>query len=100
MQNDASKNSLWRPTSSLGTNSSNNTDKKGKGAAFTPSLKKPSSSNGGFSDNGSKGFSNSKKWSKSRDGASNSKGFAKSSGHDKGSSGKRKVSFTEKPFES
>ena len=100
MQNDASKNSLWRSTSSLGTNGSSTTDKKGKGLAFTPSFKKTSSNSGSFSDSGSKGFSNSKKWSKSRDGSSNSKGFAKSSGHDKGSSGKRKVSFTEKPFES
>ncbi len=39
-----------------------------------------------------------KKWSKSKDGASGSKGFTKSAGNDKGS--KRKVSFTEKPYES
>jgi hypothetical protein len=30
LQNDASKHSLWRNASSLGTNSSNNTDKKGR----------------------------------------------------------------------
>jgi len=56
LQNDASKNSLWRSASSLGTNGSSSTDKKGKGAAFTPSFKKPISSSGSFSDSGSKGF--------------------------------------------
>jgi len=67
LQNDTSKKSLWRSTSSLGTNNSSITDRKEKGGTFTPSFKKSNSSN--------KGFSDSKKLSKSKDGSSNSKGL-------------------------
>ena len=98
LQNDASKNSLWCSTSSLGANSSSNTNKKGIGATFTPSFKKSNSSSGSFKGSGSKVFFESKKWSKYKDGSSNSKGFTKSLGSVKGS--KRKVSFKEKLFES
>jgi hypothetical protein len=99
LQNDAAKNSLWRSTSSLtmSTNNSNSGERKGKGAAFPNNFKKSNGSNGSFSSNNNKGFSVTKKWSKSKDGASGSKGFTKSAGIDKGS--KRKVSFTEKPYE-
>ncbi len=85
--------SLRMPTA---TNSSSNKDKQGKDATFTPSFEKSNSSSGNFIGSGSKGFSDSK-WYKSKDDSSNSKGFTKSAGSDMGS--KRKVSFTEKPFE-
>jgi hypothetical protein len=68
LQNDASKNTLRRSTSSLGTNSSSNTDRKGKGASFIPCFKKSNSIIGSFSGSGSKSFSDFKKWSESKDG--------------------------------
>jgi hypothetical protein len=101
LHNDAAKDSLWRPTSAFThrTNSNINGNRKGKGVAFIPSFKNPIGSSGNFSNNGSKQFSDSKKMSKSKNGASTSKSFTtKSVGIDKKS--KRKVAFTNKPFES
>jgi len=69
LQNYASKNSLWRSTSSIGTNSFSNTNRKGKGASFSPSFKNSNSSNDSFNGCDNKGFSDSKKWSKSKDGS-------------------------------
>ena len=62
LHNDAANNSLWRSTSALTlrTNSNNSGDRKGKCVAFTPSFKESNGSSGNFSNNGSKGFSDSK----------------------------------------
>jgi predicted GNAT superfamily acetyltransferase len=62
LQNEAAKNYLWRSTSAftLYTNNHNNGDRKGKGAAFAPSLKKSNSNSGSFRSNGSKRFFDSK----------------------------------------
>jgi hypothetical protein len=71
---------------------------KGKGRHLHHIFKKTSVNIGSFSNNGSKDFSDSKKLSKPKDGASTSKSFTKSIGIDTIS--KRKVAFTNKPFES
>jgi hypothetical protein len=60
LQNDAAKNSSWRSTSALTLRASSNSseDRKSKGTTLTTSFKKANVSNGNFSGNGSKGFSN------------------------------------------
>ena len=101
LQNDDAKNYLRRFASALTlhtTTNNNNGDRKGKGPTCTPSFKISNSNNISFSSNGSNRFYDSKKWSKSKDGSSTSKGFTKLVDIDKIS--KRKVSFTDKPFES